>query len=114
MVQEQTILLRERDQLVDDLKKQLACAKESASSSGVNQPSECAKAQWVTGAACAKKAGRLGSCRGLVDPNTLLPPRQPVLEPHRRKVLCEKILANKAEDLDGFQMMINCYAGLDA
>ena len=23
------------------------------------------------------------SCRGLVDPNTLLPPRQPVLEPHR-------------------------------
>jgi len=28
-------------------------------------------------------------------------------------VLCEKILTDKAEDFDGFQMMINCYAGLD-
>ncbi len=28
-------------------------------------------------------------------------------------VLCSKIVENKADELDGFQMMINCYAGID-
>ena len=28
-------------------------------------------------------------------------------------VLCSKIVEGKPEELDGFQMMINCYAGLD-
>jgi len=28
-------------------------------------------------------------------------------------VLCDKIVAGKSDDMDGFEMMINCYAGLD-
>ena len=28
-------------------------------------------------------------------------------------VLCSKVVDGANEDLDGFQMMINCYAGLD-
>ena len=27
-------------------------------------------------------------------------------------VLCSKVVEGKADELDGFQMMINCYAGL--
>ena len=28
-------------------------------------------------------------------------------------VLCSHIVEGKADEMDGFQMMINCYAGLD-
>ena len=37
----------------------------------------------------------------LLDMNTDMP------------ILCSKIVAQDAADLDGFQMMINCYAGID-
>jgi len=28
-------------------------------------------------------------------------------------VLCSKIAEGKADELEGFQMMVNCYAGID-
>ena len=28
-------------------------------------------------------------------------------------ILCSKVVARDASDLDGFQMMVNCYAGME-